>query len=246
MIAVIADTVANHGGRITTLKCTYPRYIHAQVMTHRVFSRNAASSRAIPTSVMIENARVMPNHFGLNQAGMQPQKVEADRERCEAVWNIARENAITSAINLQALGVHKEVVNRLLEPFMFITTLITSTEWDNFFKQRLAHDAQSEIRLLAEEMCEAIRTSVPAQRMWHLPFAIGNNVRIEQSVARCARVSYNKEGRESTLDEDIALYEKLKADGHWSPFEHVAHAGVAGVKSGNFTGWVQHRQEVQR
>jgi thymidylate synthase ThyX len=173
---------------------------------------------------------------------MQPQKVEADRERCEAVWNIARENAIASATNLQALGVHKEVVNRLLEPFLFITTLITSTEWDNFFKQRLAHDAQSEIRLLAEEMCEAIKTSAPAQRWWHRPFSDD----IRQSVARCARVSYNKEGRESTLDEDTALYEKLKADGHWSPFEHVAHTGGAGVKSGNFTGWTQHRQEVQK
>ena len=52
---IIADSINSKRCRLTSWVLEYPRFIHAEIMIHRVFSRNAASSRAIPTEKIIQN-----------------------------------------------------------------------------------------------------------------------------------------------------------------------------------------------
>lgn len=137
-----------------TFELTYPRYIHSEFMTHRVFSRNASSSRAIPVKRMIEQVRenpVMPPKVFMNQKGMVGE-TEADDVTTNAfhvLWEEAAENACKTAEMMERLGIHKQHVNRILEPFQFIKVIVTATDWCNFFVLRLAPDAQPEIRELA-------------------------------------------------------------------------------------------------
>lgn len=143
-----------HYGNLWTFELTYPRYIHSEFMTHRVFSRNASSSRAIPVRRVIEQVRenpVMPPKVFMNQKGMVGE-TEADEVTATAfhvLWKEATDNACKTAEMMERLGIHKQHVNRILEPFQFIKVIITATEWYNFFALRLAPDAQPEIRQLA-------------------------------------------------------------------------------------------------
>lgn len=143
-----------HYENLWTFELTYPRYIHSEFMTHRVFSRNASSSRAIPVKRMIEQVRknpVIPPKVFMNQKGMVGE-TEADAATASefyALWGEATGNACRTAEMMERLGIHKQHVNRILEPFQFIKVIVTATEWYNFFALRLAPDAQPEIRQLA-------------------------------------------------------------------------------------------------
>lgn len=241
---VIADSVHHATGtRITTFELVYPRFIHSEFMTHRVFNRNASSSRAIPTSKFIEQVRnepVMPSHWGKNQKGMQAFEELSEDQRSDAIfiWNQAASSAATYAEMLRRGQVHKQIVNRILEPFTHIRVVVTSTSWANFYGLRDHEDAQPEIRELAQAMRKAHNESVPSklsQGEWHLPY-IGFPDRstaynyckhqritrdepsseevygllLKVSAARCARASYNNfEGRPSTIEEDLGLFAKL-------------------------------------
>ena len=261
---IIRDSISPEGKRLITLECTYPRYIHAEVMTHRLFSRNVSSSRAIPVDTMISRVHddpVVPI-FMMNQKGMQADvPMEGiDLNHAEYVWGKALESALLSAKTLSSLGVHKQVANRVLEPFAKVTSIISSTEWDNFFKLRLAPDAQQEIQLLAQKMKEAIDESRPdklSNTEWHLPYisveeledclAMGIPVTeylVKVSAARCARVSYvNSSSNRASLDVEAELFDRLVKSGHMSPLEHVAKPDLVG--SGNFVGWTQLRKQYQ-
>ena len=147
---VIADSVWK-GKRLTSLQLVLPRFILAQLNTHRAFSRSTASSRAIPTAKlieMVESDPVVPLHWGRNQPGMQAECELSDDLRFQAgdEWMDARDAAVASAKTLAGMGVHKQVVNRILEPFMWAHTIVTATEWDNFFALRLDDAAQPEIQ----------------------------------------------------------------------------------------------------
>jgi thymidylate synthase ThyX len=77
---IIADSISEseYGDRITTFELEYPRFIHGELMTHRLFSRNAASSRAIPINKMMDQvltAPAMPVEWGLNKSGMQAEEM---------------------------------------------------------------------------------------------------------------------------------------------------------------------------
>lgn len=143
-----------HYENLWTFELTYPRYIHSEFMTHRVFSRNASSSRAIPVRRVIEQVRenpVMPPKVFMNQKGMVGE-TEADEVTTTAfhvLWKEATDNACKTAEMMERMGIHKQHVNRILEPFQFIKVIVTATEWYNFFALRLAPDAQPEIRQLA-------------------------------------------------------------------------------------------------
>lgn len=256
---IVADSVSPHGHRITTFVCTYPRFIHSEVMTHRAFSRNAASSRAIPVKTMIK--RVMeetagPISWGKNQKGMQAGE-ELDEHAslaAESAWFAARVDAVRHAEQLVSLGVHKQIANRLIEPFAHMTTIITATEWGNFFSLRAHEDAQPEFQELAFRMLAAYTTSEPVPKglgEWHLPFADqyveeGLHIALLLKIvtARCARVSYlNFEGL-IEHEKDYKLHDDLLVSGHWSPFEHAACSGPP-VRSGNFIGWLQYRKQFQ-
>lgn len=122
---VIADSI-NDNNRLTTVQLTYPRFIHSEVMTHRVFSRNAASSRAIPVEKMIAQVRdnpAMPIYWGLNKPGMQAGAEIVDVERAKLVWIAAANDAANRANQMMVLGLHKQVANRTLEPYQWMTLL---------------------------------------------------------------------------------------------------------------------------
>jgi len=147
---VIADSINPRGVRITTFELEYPRYIHAEVMTHRMFSRNSASSRAIPTTKVIEQVEkspAMPIHWGKNQAGMQA-KEELDellKKSVQQLWTETAKEVARRATIMQQMGLHKQVVNRILEPFQLMKVIVTATEYENFWHLRDHPDAQPDI-----------------------------------------------------------------------------------------------------
>lgn len=244
---VIADSISKAGRRLTTLQLVYPRFIHSEVMTHRVFSRNASSSRAIPVAKMIEQVRnnpAMPIHWGKNQAGMQAKEelTGPALDICKKYWEIAAKNAADTAAEMHELGLHKQVANRILEPFQHISVVLTATEFDNWFELRAHKDAQPEIYVLAKQMRLRMSRSCPTLLLsgeWHLPYVTDRDrlevaaLRQENpvellrkiSAARCCRVSYLKhDGHPSTIEEDLALCDRLVGARplHASPFEHQA------------------------
>lgn len=259
---IIEDSVGTHGVRLITMQLKYPRLIHSEFMTHRVFSRNASSSRAIPVAKMLHQVRTdpaMPIHWGANQAGMQARaeiQPEANRQYAKSLWQQAGNMAAYFAETLSAMGLHKQVANRLLEPFQYIHTVVTSTEWNNFFALRDHPDADPNIAALAAVMRAAVDASTPTLRMldeWHLPYVSEEERKLHPphtcaklSAARCARVSYVKhDGVASTMDEDLDLFHMLADNNppHASPLEHQAcPAYTADLWSANFRGWLQHRQ----
>lgn len=177
---VLADSIMESGGqkhRLTTFELKYPRFIHAEFMTHRRISRNAASSRAIPVKRQIEAIKadpVVPLFWGQNQKGMQAgEELDEDTKvRAKSTWLRAMDHAIAEASLLDQFGLHKQNVNRLLEPFSHITVVATATEWTNFFGLRRHKDAEPHIHLLADRMWEARQASEPRflnPGQFHLP-----------------------------------------------------------------------------
>lgn len=236
---IIADSVHPQvpSARITTFEIYAPRFLLAEINTHRVLAKSAASSRAIPVKKrieMVETAPFVPLAFGRNQPGMTADSnlTDEDADNAEDIWRMAVGYALGCAEGLEKLGAHKQHANRLLEPFAYVHGVITATELDNFFKLRLAPNAQPEFRELAQKMLEAYEKSTPIPRKNHLPYT--DNIedwkftREEMrqiSASRCARVSYTyHDGKPFDLDRDIVRCEELIVDGHMSPFDHVAIA----------------------
>ncbi len=259
---VVADSISPGGRRVTTMVMTYNRYIHDQFMTHRAFSRNAASSRAIPSKKIRRNVRLDPAYpvfYGMNQSGMQAE-VELTGWRKELgkfiIFGVLMHMALLANWLLEKLKWHKQIANRYLEPWFNITVVVTATDWSNWFALRTDKHAQPEIRALADAMLHAMNESIPEllqPGQWHLPFVmpseleeLGYEQAIKVSVARCARVSYmNHEGKRSTLEEDLKLYERLVIQKplHASPAEHqCTPLGDINARSGNLRGWAQHRK----
>lgn len=251
---ILADSMAPSGFRLTTFEVTYPRFVHSELMTHRMLSRNAASSRAIPFEKMLERLGARPVEWGKNQKGMQAGGSLDFHGRlfAEARWNCAEAEAIEAAKKLHDLGLHKQIVNRLLEPFQFITTLISATDFRNFFKLRNHAAAQPELRVIAAEMQRRYEDHIPTilhAGDWHLPLIFDDERKQytetflrDVSVGRCARVSYLTHDGKRDVGKDIELAGRLSRDGHWSPFEHVAVASESPLRSGNFQGWMQYRK----
>lgn len=254
---VICDSISKHGFRITTFELEYPRFIHSEFMTHRELSKNSSSSRAIPFSKMIENIEnnmAKPVHWGKNRSGMQASNEEVERNVAEKTWDNAARSAIASAreLSVEGIGLHKQIANRVTEPFSMIKVVMTTTSLDNLFNLRLDKDAQPEFVVLAKEMYEAFTKSSPKvlkAGQWHLPYVDsieyteadagygeyennqwyhinGNGIKladaIRVSVASCAAVSYRTEGM--TLEKADKIYNMLiNAEVvHSSPFEHIA------------------------
>jgi thymidylate synthase ThyX len=235
------------------MEVTFPRIILAEFNTHRAFSRNSASSRAIPVEKMIERVLddpFVPVHFGKNQKGMQAKEEvgEAESEEARRIWLEASREAVERAKSLSALGIHKQVINRLLEPYLWHTVIVTATQWSNFFALRCHADAEPNMQKIAILMREEYWKSEPIKRDWHIPYIKDDEedlpleVRREVSAGRCARVSYLTHDGVRDIDRDVQLAEKLKASGHWSPFEHQARAMKTGGNSANFQGWTQYRK----
>lgn len=267
---VIADSVTPNGDRITTFEIKLHRYVLAEFNTHRVNSRNFQSSRACPVEKMIANViedNVYPLHWGRKQKGMVADLEidEADQLEAIAIWDEAREAAIGYVKRLLEIDVHKQVANRLLEPFMAITGIVTATDYSNFFDQRCHSDAQPEIRALAIAMREAYEQSEPMLIRpnegipWHIPFLKQEDWElwheneltyqdlIKISVGRCARVSYLNHDGDRSIKDDIKLHDRLLSSKppHFSPFEHIAEAMPNSDRYANFQGWQSYRNQLE-
>ena len=257
---VLLDSVNPTGQRLTTFVLRFPRFVLSEFNTHRMFSRNASSSRAIPTTKLMQQLRedpVVPVEWGRNQSGMQAHEVlDADAARAaEAAWLSARDAALAHAEQLRTTGVHKQIVNRVLEPWMWASVIVSSTTYDNFFTLRCHPDAQPEIKRLADLMRVAFEASTPIPRAageWHLPFVgvddgdLSIEARKQVSVARCARVSYLTHVGTRDIAADMVLHQRLLAAGHWSPFEHVAVAASDESRFNNFAGWQAYRHQMEQ
>lgn len=310
---IIIDSINPIGNRLTTFILEYPRFIHSEVLTHRIFSKNAASSRAIPIEKMIQQVidnPAIPIWWGKNQNGMQAKeelddttvsqlyiieknykelskyliKVEKYHDgvyytyeltlKGEALfnWLQARDEAINQVTRLNKIGLHKQICNRILEPWFNIRIILSGTEFENFFALRAHPDAQPEFQQLANQMLEEYNKSIPKKLNvgeWHIPFgdkidegrliSINNSkydiespswhkgineLKIKIAVARCARISYfNFEGKDD-YEADIKLCDRLfgNTPKHLSPTEHVAQALNSSEKIGNYTGFKQFRK----
>jgi len=257
---LIKDSAGPSGKRITTFQLRFPRFIHAEFMTHRMFSRNASSSRAVPVARMIADVEadpVVPLFWGKNQPGMQAREEMDERGQAygRAVWERATEDALHAAQCLMDLGAHKQIINRLLEPFSHINVVCTATEWDNFFALRMHEDAEPHINLLATIMHQAMQDSTPQVLKageWHLPYVDEDmplETALKVSTARCARVSYMTHDQQpSTVEKDVALAEKLMAQVpmHASPMEHQAQACGSDQTYANFAGFASYRWMLER
>lgn len=246
---IIADSFnPQQDSRITTFELVYPRFIHGELMTHRVFSRNAASSRAIPIDKVIElveTTPAMPVHWGANQSGMQAKEEIFSKDMAKLFWLNARDAAVINARLLQKAGLHKQIVNRVLEPFQLMKTIVTSTQYNNWFWLRDHEDAQPEIAELAAVMCVAYENSTPevlVEGEWHVPYVktyhdIRTKVRyyldendkyitLEEarmiSASCCAQVSYRK--NDGSLEKASMVFDRLinSVPVHASPVEHIA------------------------
>ncbi|MGH8710165.1 MAG: FAD-dependent thymidylate synthase [Burkholderiales bacterium] len=244
-VKLIEASTTLQGTVIITMELKYPRFIHAQMLTHRVFSRNSSSSRAIPVKKLIDNVLedpVIPSYWGLNikgmQAGEQINTLVRGTSR-EQAWQEAIVKAVDRATAFAEAGYHKQITNRLLEPFSHIKTIVTATEWDNFFALRKNELAQPEIVELATKMYSIWQEVLynpnltvlrEYNKEWHLPYIsleetknYDISTQIKLSVARCARVSYNKI-EDNALQKDLELFYMLDLNNHLSPFEHQATA----------------------
>lgn len=254
---VIADSVNPDGHRITSFILTYPRFIHSELMTHRLLSRNAASSRAIPVKKMLDaiiNETAGPVWWGMNQKGMQAAQELPPFQKwlAQQVWRLSMLSQVVFARCMNSIGVHKQITNRLVEPFAHMTTLVTATEYGNFFNLRCHPDAQPEFQELAYQMLEAYQQSEPRHLgygEWHLPFAdkyaddLTESQLLKIATARAARVSYlNFEG-DIDHEKDYDLHDRLAKSGHWSPFEHAAMSHPMSNWMGNFRGWLPYRKK---
>lgn len=246
-VKIIADSIsAYYGTRITTFELEYHRYIHAEFMTHREFSRNAASSRAIPVARMLELVReepVVPVHLGKNKSGMQATELVDNPEEVLCVWRELAKTTANFVEKLNELGLHKQVANRPLEAFQRIKTVMTTTNTANWYWLRNHSDAQPEIWKLAELMQEAQDASTPVilyKDQWHMPYVeqefawgqqtfkdeTGASIALDKakmiSSSCCAQISYRK--NDPSLEKAETIFQRLieSKPCHASPTEHQA------------------------
>lgn len=236
---VECDSISPDGIRLTTVVARYPRLIHDELLTHRMLSRNSSSLRAIPVLAQIRSISqnpYCPEEWGSNQKGMQAGLAVSEPDRCRMSWLGAKNYSVARALELADLDVHKQHANRLLVPFSWITTVITATDWANFFALRCHPAAQPEFQKIACMIRDAMVASTPRRLEhgeWHLPFIrdgdrteIGTDIETLKriSAARCARVSYLTHEGKRDHQADLALYDRLVGEvpRHSSPLEHVA------------------------
>lgn len=258
---IIADSITERGERLTTFIVTFPRIVLAEFNTHRMLTKNSASSRAIPNKKMLDNVKnhpFIPIRWMKEHKGMQGTEYWTNErlpdsqpyvEHFRNEWLRARNLAIQQAEELSNYGLTKQIANRLLEPFLWHTVIVTGTEWENFFALRAHGAAEIHIQDLAYKMLQVYNENTPTALKageWHIPFGdridedeLGNalsnftwgkrdedkrilEAKVKVATARCARVSYMTFDGEIDYKKDIELHDRLLASGHMSPFEHCA------------------------
>ena len=246
---ILADSISPTGVRMTTMEIEYPRFILAELNTHRMLSKNSASSRAIPVKAMHQHIRentAGPVYWGVNQPGMKAKTCLDAEDTVEALmlWEDARDCALEFAQQLADLNLHKQITNRITEPWMIMKTVISGTEWANYFWLRDHADAQPEIALLANKMHKVYEQSTPQLLQpgeWHLPYVKSTRlssgeliyldsedlpITLDQarviSASCCAQVSYRKS--DDSFEKAQKVFQMLieSEPAHASPVEHQA------------------------
>lgn len=237
---ILADSLnAETGDRWVTFEISnFPKVLLQELNTHRMLSRNAASSRAMPIAKVIERVKHSPYipTFRENQRGMVG-KVLEDQERFDKavhLYRCALDSAIQYAQQMAEMHIHKEAVNRLLEPFMTVPVIISGTEWQNFFRLRTSPDATPDFQATALLLQELYHSSNPKTLQAgelhciyaeHIPDDLPSGDRLKIMSARAARISYKNHGSNNIdLQKDLELAENLIKDGHLSPLEHIGWA----------------------
>lgn len=264
---VVADSIGPSGIRLISVLCSYPLMVHAEDLRHRCFSFSVASNRAIPTRLIIRQViddPVVPIWFGKNQGGMSARE-ELSGWRLHVArraWLAARWPAIAIVWLMLRIGLHKQIANRILAPWQWVTVLKTGTDWTNFEALRIHPDAQPEMRRIAEMTRDAIAESKPVEMKvgeWHLPFSkeyellFGDDARDADaasrsiclmSAARCARISLLRQDERKSSKDEIAMASGLMKAGHYSPFEHQAQALATSERVANLRGWRSFRSTI--
>jgi hypothetical protein len=246
---IIKDSVNNRGNRFITYELEYPRFFHSEVMTHCMLEKNAASSRAIPVESMlkmIEESPAMPIEWGENNPGMVSKKLldNFKESMAKSIWVAASKEAVSFARVMgskEGINAHKQIANRMTEPFQFMKTVMSGTEWENFFWLRNHPDAQPEFQELARCMFEAREQSVPDKLMpgeWHLPYVdfidgsyFSGDIEVPLDIAKkisascCAQVSYRK--LNDSIEQAEKVFDMLNLESenkpaHASPICHQA------------------------
>lgn len=253
---IIADSANPDGHRLTSFLVTYPLIVHAEVLRHRVLSHSVASARAIPTTRFVGLADFVPEAFGSARPGMVSGPALTGWRAMLAgfVWRAHGVASRLTARALAALGVSKEIANRPLAAHVWVTELVSGTDWGNFFALRCAPDAQPQVRRIAEMMRDAMAASTPRRVSWggrHVPFACDGepgaqyltpHERQMVAAARIARLSYLRHDGAQDVAKDVHRAQALVEAAHWSPFEHVARARQGRCR--NFRGWWQMRADL--
>lgn len=252
-VKVLLDSINPYTGvRLTTLHCQYPQFIHQQVLTHRAFSRNSSSLRAISYQRATDEFEIVYPTWTEEKKGMQGEIIEDKFVTWHA--NLIVENMFNRILEccnkLQELGIHHQDINNYLRPFQNIHTVITSTDWQNFFDQRLHESTKPDMQHLAQMIKDILDSSDPVERYQHVPMVDDliekdNHLQFSLSLisaARLARISYFKWTDDP--NKDLELAKKLIAEKHPSPFEHVAFAQKDDNYYANFKSWKQLRSIV--
>jgi len=271
-IKIIADSIGENGQRLTTMQLKFHRFVLSEFNTHRVFSRNASSSRAIPVQTLMKRMKedpAIPVKWGKNQKGMQAGEFYTIEEALEIEkdWLKLRDMVMdyVQTVFLDKWDLHKQIANRPLESWMWSYVVVTATQWNNFMNLRCHPDAQPEIEALAQKMRLAYDTSVPRRICatdWHLPYIlqedeeeawdraknvplVARDLLLKVSTARCARVSYKThDGFRPSFEKDVELHDHLIYSGHMSPTEHAAQFMDDWQFYGNFRGFRQYRKLI--
>jgi thymidylate synthase ThyX len=202
---------------LVSIEYVVPLYIHTEILTHRRFSRNASSARAMSTTRYAGLGYYMPPQFYQSQKGMEASAQPIKHQwLARMVWSAAIQGTELAARVLERLKVAKEQRNRLIAPAKMVKGIITGTEsaWQSFFHLRNNKNADTAMQVFAREAYHAIINTRWSYDTIHAPYDIDPLV----NAARAALVSYAKI---ESID-DYKLANRLLKDGHMSPFEHYA------------------------
>jgi thymidylate synthase ThyX len=246
-VKVLTDSISPEGSRMTTFELSYPRFLHGEMNTHRILSRNSQSSRAVTVkkSYEVNSKHVRPIVWGKNKAGMQStEALKGFRlALAKSCWNVSAKASFAVSRLLEWIGLHKQWANRITEPYSTIKVILTGTEFMNFFWLRQDPDAaQPEMVALADKMRQAYDLSIPVQlkpNQWHIPYVyweettegvqeffdsnfdkLTEEQALKISASCCAQVSYRalNDSREKAMQIYDRLFSGTKQ--HLSPTEH--------------------------
>ena len=256
---ILADSINPIGQRVTTVQIRLPLVVWAEFLTHRTFSRNARSNRAVPSRVLIREVLrnpFVPDFWGSNKSGMQAgaEMTGVRRWLARKAWLWARYPAIAAAWVMSKAGLHKQDANRVLAPWQWVDAVVTADEsaWQAFFALRCHPAADPKIQRIAEMIRDGILASRPHKLHWgdwHMPYYVGQlpYESVWASAGACARVSYACfDGRQSDT-ENAALGRRLASEkpAHASPLEHVLRASHRKTQPGPVGGCWQSLRQIE-